>query len=147
MYSLYFTHMAIKASVCVFFNPSGWVQRERGTPMSSCSVPALHLLVSVCWGTLRYNKHTRWFNYNQRVKRTAQMSLKFWPAFSPGVRAELPPGAFRVSGGFHSRGRSQRLLLPQSHDLTCGGVLLQCIRWQRSLSIHGEIICFQLVNQ
>ena len=41
---------------CACFYPSGCVQRERGTPMShsSCSVPALHLPVSVCWETLRY---------------------------------------------------------------------------------------------
>lgn len=47
---------------------------------------------------------------------------------SLGVCAELPPGAFRVSGGFHSRSWSQRVLLPQSHDLTCGCVVLQCLR-------------------
>lgn len=44
---------------CVF-NPLGCVRRERGTRMShsSCSVPALHLPVSVCWETLRYKTHT-----------------------------------------------------------------------------------------
>lgn len=56
--------------------------------------------------------------------------------------AELPPGAFRVSGGFHSRGWSQRVLLPQSPDLTCGCVILQRLWWQRSLTIYGEMTFF-----
>lgn len=59
--------------------------------------------------------------------------------FFSGVCAELPPGAFRVSGRFHSRGWSQRVILPQSPDPTCGGVILQCLRWQRSFTIYGEI--------
>lgn len=47
---------------------------------------------------------------------------------SVGMCAELPPGAFRVSGRFRRRGWSQRVLLPQSPDLTCGCVILQCLR-------------------
>lgn len=68
---------------------------------------------------------------------------------SSGVCAELPPGAFRDGGGFHSWGWSQRVFLPQSPDLTCRCVILQCLRWQRSLTIYGEIGCLfspQLVN-
>lgn len=68
---------------------------------------------------------------------------------SSGVCAELPPGAFRDGGGFHSWGWSQRVFLPQSPDLTCRCVILQCLRWQRSLTIYGEIGCVfspQLVN-
>lgn len=55
-----------------------------------------------------------------------------------GMCAELPPGAFRASGGFHCRCGRQRLLLSQSPDLTCRCVILQCLRWQRSLTIYGE---------
>lgn len=66
-----------------------------------------------------------------------------------GMCAELPPGAFRVSGGLHRRGRSQRVLLPQSPDLTCGRVILQRLRWQRSLTVYGQItsLLLQLVDQ
>lgn len=60
----FFTHVYWKQvdQVCVFvcFNPSGCVQRERGTLMShsSCLVPVLHLPVSVYWETLRYSTQT-----------------------------------------------------------------------------------------
>lgn len=52
--------------------------------------------------------------------------------------AELPPGAFGVSGGLHRRGGRQRFLLPQSPDLACGRVVLQRLRWQRSLALYGQ---------
>lgn len=50
-------------SVCMCLNHSGCVQRERGIQRShnSCSVPALHLPVSACWETLRYNTCTQSF--------------------------------------------------------------------------------------
>lgn len=79
------------------------------------------------------------------IKTTSNLARNtdFWCVIelkTVGMCAELPAGAFRASGGFHCRCRRQRLLLSQSPDLTCRCVILQCLRWQRSLTIYGETV-------
>lgn len=115
-----------------------------------------HIAACTFWRlTLRFFFFKRWpntlldekFSFCPEIVKSSMKSPvskimeenKIIDLFSPGVCAELSPGAFRVSGRFHSRGRSQRVLLPQSPDLTCGSVILQCLRWQRSLTIYGKI--------
>lgn len=138
--------------VCVHLLTSpGCVQRGRATwtTRSSCSVPALHLPVLACWETSRWGASS---SSNELAARAVLNSFSVYLCqqlkqkyemlkkctFLLGMCAELPPGAFRVSGGLHRRGGRQRLLLPQSPDLTCGRVVLQRLRWQRSLALYGQ---------
>lgn len=155
----YFKHVA---QVCVFMF-AGCVQSERGTQMShsSSSAPALHLPAWACWEILRYRRQTVMPSVQTepesrmaavgtdslpcliKTESNLDKNTDFWCIIelkTVGMCAELPPGAFRSSGGFHCRGRCQRLLLSQSPDLTCRRVVLQCLRWQCSLTIYGKTV-------
>lgn len=68
------------------------------------------------------------------------------PCFS-GICPEFPLGPARCRGGFHSRGGSKWSLLSHTHDSASWSVILQRLRWQCALSLHGKCVVGFILNK